>query len=82
LPADDFIDMLDLGDATTRLHWAEYDHAIALLAAVIDRQPDGVFAAEAIYWRGIATYLKTHSNEEMYRVWQEFQPAGLAFCRV
>jgi hypothetical protein len=26
---------------------------------------------EAIYWRGIATYLKTHSNDEIYRVWQE-----------
>jgi hypothetical protein len=71
LPADDFLDMLDIGEANTRLRWAEYDHAIELLAAVTNRQPDGVFAAEAIYWRGIATYLKTHSNEEMYRLWQE-----------
>jgi hypothetical protein len=71
LPPDDFLDMLDIGEATTRLRWAEYDRAIELLAAVTDRQPDGVLAAEAIYWRGIATYLKTHSNDEMYRVWQE-----------
>jgi hypothetical protein len=35
------------------------------------RRREGVFAAEAIYWRGIATYLKSHSNEKMYRVWQE-----------
>ena len=71
LPPDDFLDMLDIGEANTRLRWAEYDRAIALLAVVTDRQPGGVFAAEAIYWRGIAVYLKTHSNAEMYRVWQE-----------
>jgi hypothetical protein len=71
LPPNDFLDMLDLGEASSRLRWAEYDHAIELLAAVTDRQPDGVFAAEAIYWRGITTYLKTHNNDEMYRVWQE-----------
>jgi TolA-binding protein len=63
--------MLDIGEASSRLRWDEYDQAIQLLAAVTDRQPDGVFAAEAIYWRGIATYLKTQDNEEMYRVWQE-----------
>jgi hypothetical protein len=71
LPPDDFLDMLDIGEASSRLRWAEYDQAIDLLTAVTDRQPDGVFAAEAIYWRGIATYLKTQDNEEMYRVWQE-----------
>ena len=71
LPPDDFLDMLDIGEANTRLRWAEYDSAFELLAGVTARQPDGVFAAEAIYWRGIAAYLKTHSNEEMYRVWQE-----------
>jgi hypothetical protein len=71
LPPDDFLDMLDIGEANTRLRWAEYDRGIELLSDVTTRQPDGVFAAEAIYWRGIATYLKTHSNDETYRVWQE-----------
>jgi hypothetical protein len=71
LPPVDFLDMLDIGEANARLRWAEYDRAIELVANVTKRQPDGVFAAEAIYWRGIATYLKTHDNDQMYRIWQE-----------
>jgi hypothetical protein len=68
---DDVLAMLDLGEANTRLRWAEHDRAIDLLAAVTNLPPDGVFAAEAISWRGIATYLTTHRNEAMDRVWQE-----------
>ena len=73
LPPADFLDLLDIGEAETRLRWAEYDRAIDLLAAVTARHPDGPFAAEAIYRRGIATYLKTHSNDEMYAIWREIQ---------
>ncbi len=71
LPPADFLDLLDIGEANARLRWGEYDRAIALLAAATERNPDGPFAAEAIYWRGIATYLKTHSNPALYALWQE-----------
>lgn len=71
LPPADFLDMLDIGEANARLRWAEYDRAIELLAAVPARHPDGPLVPEAIYWRGIAVYLKNHSNDEMYAVWQE-----------
>jgi hypothetical protein len=73
LPPADFLDLLDVGEAETRLRWAEYDRAIALLAAVTERNPSGPFAPEAIYRRGIATYLKTHSNEAVYAIWREVQ---------
>jgi hypothetical protein len=71
LPPADFLDMLDIGEANVRLRWAEYDRAIELLAAVPARHPAGPLAPEAIYWRGIAIYLKTHANDAMYAVWQE-----------
>ena len=71
LPPADFLDMLDIGEANARLRWAEYDRAIELLAAVPARHPSGPLAPEAIYWQGISVYLKTHSNDAMYAVWQE-----------
>lgn len=71
LPPADFLDLLDIGEANVRLRWGEYDRAIALLAAVTERNPAAPFAPEAIYRRGIATYLQTRSNDEMYAVWQE-----------
>lgn len=73
LPPADFLDLLDIGEASTRLRWGEYDRAIALLAAVTERDPDAPFAPEAIYRRGIAVYLQTHSAPRMYAVWREIQ---------
>jgi len=70
LPPADFLDILDIGEANVRLRWGEYDRAIALLAAVPIRHPDGPLVPEAIYWRGIATYLKTHDHDAMDAVWQ------------
>lgn len=71
LPPADFLDLLDIGEAETRLRWGEHDRAIALLAAVTERDPDAPFAAEAIYRRGIATYLKTRSSPAMEAIWAD-----------
>jgi hypothetical protein len=73
LPPADFLDMLDIGEANARMRWAEYDRAMALLADVTARNPDGPLAPEAIYWRGVAVYLKTASNDEMYEIWREIE---------
>lgn len=73
LPPPDFLDLLDVGEALVRLRWAEYDRAIALLATVSERDPDAPMAPEAIYWRGIAVYLRGHSSPEMERVWGELR---------
>jgi TolA-binding protein len=73
LPPADFLDLLDIGEAETRLRWGEHDRAIALLAAVTDRDPAAPFAPEAIYRRGIAAYLKTRSSAEMEGIWAEIR---------
>ena len=73
LPPADFLDVLDIGEANARLRWAEHDRAIDLLAAVTARRSDAPLAPEAIYWRGIATYLKTRDSPAMYAVWAEIQ---------
>jgi hypothetical protein len=73
LPPADFLDVLDLGEAAARLRWAEYDRAMALLAAVPARHPDGPLVPEAIYWRGIAAYLKTRDNDALYAIWDELR---------
>jgi hypothetical protein len=69
LPAKHFLTLLDIGEAEVGLRWGRNAEAIELLEHAYDRDPDGPFAAEALYRRGIATYLKTHSNPEMYKVW-------------
>lgn len=73
LPPADYLDLLDIGEANVRLRWAEYDRTMQLLADVSARHPDGPMAPEAIYWRGIAAYLKTRDNPTMYAIWQEIR---------
>jgi hypothetical protein len=73
LPPADFLDLLDVGEASVRLRWGEYDRAIELLDAVSARDPDAPTAPEAIFLRGIAVYLKTRDNAAMHRVWGELR---------
>ncbi len=69
LPPDLFLTLLDIGEANVDLHWSRTDHSIELLQGTYERDPNGLLAPEALYWWGIAVYLKTHSNDDMYRVW-------------
>lgn len=71
LPPADFLDILDLGEASTRLRWGEHEQSIELLASIPDRHPDGALVPEAIYWRGIATYLQRRDHEALSAIWQE-----------
>ena len=73
LPPDLFITLLDIGEANVDLHWSRADHAISLLSGAHERDPEGLLAPEALYWWGIALYLKTHSDDEMYRVWDQLR---------
>jgi hypothetical protein len=70
LPPREFLTMLDIGEAEHWIRWSKPEQAITLLERAEQRDPTGPLAAEAIYRRGIATYLLTHSNPEMYTVWQ------------
>lgn len=69
LPPHHFLTLLDIGEAEVALRWSRPQQAIDLLAAAYERDPDGPFAAETLYRRGIATYLLSHSNPEMYAIW-------------
>lgn len=85
LPPRHYLTLLDIGEAEVDLRWSRARHAIDLLTGAYDRDPDGPFAAEALYRRGIATYLLTHSNPEMYAVWdvlRERFPASIWAQRV
>jgi thioredoxin-related protein len=72
LPPEQFIDVLDIGEARVAMRWKEFEKAIRLLRAVEERHPDGPLTAEAMYWRGMAEYFLEGSNPAASkRVWSE-----------
>jgi hypothetical protein len=73
LPPRHFLTLLDIGEAEVDLRWNRTDHAIELLERAFTRNPAGPLAAEALYRRGIAVYLKTHSNDAMYAIWNDLR---------
>lgn len=68
-----YLTALDIGEAEVDLRWSRTEHAISLLRRAEERDPSGPLAAEALYRRGIATYLLTHSNPAMYEVWDDLR---------
>lgn len=73
LPPDLFLTLLDIGQAWVDLHWARTDAAIARLQAAYEQNPDSPFAPELLYHWGIAVFLKTGSNPELYRIWDRLR---------
>lgn len=73
LPPREFLVVLDIGEAHVDLRWTRMDAAITRLQAAFERDPDSKLADEVLYWLAIATYLKTHSNDEMYPIWDDLQ---------
>jgi hypothetical protein len=69
LPPDLFLTVLDIGESHVDLRWSRTDQAIARLQDSYERTPDSILAPELLYWWGMAVYLKTRSNPEMYAVW-------------
>jgi hypothetical protein len=72
LPPDEFLDVLDIGEALVSMRWKGYEEAIVLLNGLNRRSPDGPLTAEAIYWRGIAAYFRDgHSSRSAHVEWDE-----------
>jgi thioredoxin-related protein len=72
LPPEEFLDVLDIGEARVGMRWKEFEKAIELLQGIEERHPDGAMTAEAIYWRGMAAYFNEKSSSEASkRVWAE-----------
>jgi len=84
LPPTLFLAMLRIGLARAQIAWARYDEAAAQLAAVAD-DPASALAPEALYWLGIAWYLKERRRVPLLRAWnrlREEHPASIWAARV
>ena len=59
LPADEFLQQLEIGAAHAA--FARQDHADAerRFRAIVDRFPEAEVAAEALYWAGVSKYKAT-----------------------
>jgi hypothetical protein len=84
LPPTLFRQMLGIGLARAMLAWARYDEAAAHLEPVAE---DGAsaLAPEALYWLGVARYLKARKRAPMMEAWnrlRETYPTSLWAARI
>ena len=71
VPPEDFLDVLDLGEAHARLKQAAADVAERLLRAALARRADGPLHPELLYWHGIAAYFKGgHDHAARDAAWE------------
>lgn len=72
-PAEDFLDVLALGEAHARLkdgRAGSHARAEAVLANALARRPNGPLHPDLLYWHAIAGYvLGGHDGEFRDRVW-------------
>jgi len=72
LPPEEFLDILDIGEAMVAMRWREYDTSVERLTDVEERRPDGPLTAEAMYWRGVTAYFQHgRSSAAANAVWSE-----------
>lgn len=72
LPPEEFLDILDIGEALVAMRWRDYDTAIRRLASVDERRTDGPLNAEALYWLGITEYFRQgRSPAASHAVWDQ-----------
>ena len=69
VPVDDFLAHLKFGKGMIFFNHYRYAEAIDQFNAVIEQHPDTGVAPQAIYYRGVAGYLKTHDGKELRRVY-------------
>ena len=70
LPPDEFLDILDIGEALVAMRWRDYDASIRRLTSVDERRLDGPLNAEALYWLGITEYFRQdRSSAASHAVW-------------
>jgi hypothetical protein len=84
LPPALFLDMLGIGLARSLLAWARYDEAADQLGRVAEHE-DGALAPEALYWLGVARYLKERRRAPMMEAWSRLRdqhPASVWAARI
>jgi hypothetical protein len=68
LPPGEFLDMLRIGRARCLMAWTHSREAAAELEAAAAQ--GGPFAAEALYWLGVALYLERRETSGMWMAWE------------
>jgi hypothetical protein len=69
VPFDDFLAHLKFGKGMIFFNHYRYDEAIAKFKTVIEQHPNAGLTPQAIYYLGVAGYLKTHDAKELRRVY-------------
>ena len=68
VPVDDFLAHLTFGKGIIFFNNYHYAEAIAQFKAVIEQHPAAGVTPQAIYYLGVAEYLKTHDAKALRRV--------------
>ena len=72
LPPELFLSMLHIGLGRALTAWMRYDEAAAHFEAV-GAEPHNQLAPEALYWLGIAWYLKDRQRASMMQAWRQLR---------
>jgi hypothetical protein len=72
LPPDLFLSMANIGLARSMIAWARYDEAAKHLATVAHDEGSSL-APEALYWLGVARYLKERRRAPMMEAWNKLK---------
>ncbi|MEM8529877.1 MAG: thioredoxin family protein [Chloroflexota bacterium] len=72
LPPDEFLPMLQIGLARSLMAWGRYDEAADHLSSAVDTQTSAL-VPEALYWLGVARYLKVRWRSPMMEAWNRLR---------
>jgi hypothetical protein len=72
LPPELFLSMLRIGLGRALTAWMRHDDAAAHLSVVGEDQANPL-APEALYWLGVAGYLKERKRAPMLRAWNKLR---------
>jgi thioredoxin-related protein len=71
IPVDDFLAQLKFGKGMVFFEKERHEEAIKWFSKVIDEHPDTGVAPEAIFFRGVAEYKKTHVASALRHVYDK-----------
>ena len=73
LPKDEFRAQLEMGLARVAFMQKKFDDAERRYASVLDNYPKTKVAAEALYWRDVSKYSRTHDHLPLQNVATELK---------
>ena len=79
LPPSEFLALLETARGRFSLRGKNYDAAASSFKAVFGKYPLSMYAAQALYYRGVSRYLSSHKVEDLEEDWimlQRFYPSS------